>query len=29
MMRASCSGVVVTAPCPMATEMVSPAYHLR
>src|SRR5260221_517734 len=27
--RASCRGVVVIAPWPMPTEMVSPAYHLR
>jgi len=26
---ASCKGVVVTAPWPVETEMVSPAYHLR
>jgi len=29
MMRASCRGVAATAPWPMPTEMVSPAYHLR
>ena len=27
-MRASCSGVTITAPWPMATEIVSPGYHL-
>ena len=27
MARASCSGVTVSAPWPIATEMVSPAYH--
>jgi len=27
MARASWIGVVATAPCPMPTEMVSPAYH--
>ncbi len=25
--RINCTGVVATAPCPMPTEMVSPAYH--
>jgi hypothetical protein len=25
--RISCTGVVATAPCPIPTEMVSPAYH--
>src|ERR1700694_3578828 len=27
MADASCMGVTVTAPCPIATEIVSPAYH--
>ena len=25
--RTNCTGVVATAPCPMPTEIVSPAYH--
>ena len=27
MAAASCSGDTIVAPCPMATEIVSPAYH--